>query len=95
MKKLKLNVDELTVTSFTAHAETTQRHTVYGRDSYGTDFYCGTWELNCTNPTRQQTQCFCTDEEGCYPSMYCSDIGPGMPNNSCGEGCMTNWQGAC
>jgi hypothetical protein len=34
-------------------------------------------------------------ESGCQYCAPSSDIGPGMPNNSCGEGCMTNNYANC
>jgi hypothetical protein len=39
------------------------------------------------------TACFCTDAEGCYPSLYCSQYGPYQ--HTCAPGCMTNANGDC
>jgi hypothetical protein len=94
MKKLKLKLDDLEVTSFAAQEKQDQAGTVNGlqisREWYATG--C----MQC-NQSAVQTQCGlnCTQAEGCYPSYYCSDIGPGMPNNTCGEGCMTDNYAAC
>lgn len=93
MKKLKLDLDDLEVTSFAAQDEGERTGTVNGMEYSVDDPWSGC--LSC--PTIPETQCGmnCTNVEGCYPSYYCSDIGPGMPNNSCGQGCMTDYNGAC
>ncbi len=94
MKKLKLSLDQLEVTSFAAQDERGDVGTVNGlqisREYYATG--C----MQC-NQSQIETQCQlnCTQADGCYPSYYCSDIGPGMPNNSCGDGCMTDAYAAC
>lgn len=94
MKKLKLKLDDLEVTSFAAQEEHGGAGTVDGmqisRD------WNATGCMQC-NPSYVETQCGfnCTQVDGCYESYYCSDIGPGMPNNSCGDGCMTDNYAAC
>ncbi len=94
MKKLKLSLDQLQVTSFVAQDERDGTGTVNGlqisREYYATG--C----MQC-NQSDIQTQCNlqCTQADGCYPSLYCSDIGPGMPNNTCADGCMTDNYAAC
>lgn len=90
MKKLKLSLDALEVTSFVAHEARSTAGTVKGMDS----FY-GTCEWNGCAPSRIDTQCLCTYDDGCYPSLYCSGAGPGEPNVTCDPGCMTNANGAC
>lgn len=92
MKKLRLNLEDVTVTSFVTDSEAEQRGTVYGHDSYETRFGCMTWEAECNNEPSAETRCLCTDAEGCYPSAYCSG---GYPNFTCVENCMTNENGAC
>lgn len=95
MKKLRLNVDDLAVTSFVAESKKEERRTVYGH-SYETRFGCMTWEYECNQDPTQETRCMCTAAEGCYPSLYCTgDPMPGAPNQTCYEGCMTNENGAC
>lgn len=93
MKKLKLELDDLEVTSFAAQDERAGAGTVKGLDYSIDNPWSGCYEC----PSYIETQCGydCTNVEGCYPSYYCSDIGPGMPNNSCGEGCMTDANAAC
>ncbi|HVH14002.1 MAG TPA: hypothetical protein VM759_13160 [Longimicrobium sp.] len=93
MKKLKLNVDDLSVTSFVAREDGDGRGTVNGAQI---SWYMFSGCAHCAE-SFVETQCGlnCTQADGCYPSYYCSDIGPGMPNNSCGDGCMTNANGAC
>jgi hypothetical protein len=94
MKKLKLKLDDLQVTSFTAQDTREETGTVNGLQISRN--YAATGCMQC-NPSGVETQCGfnCTNAEGCYPSYYCSDIGPGMPNNSCAEGCMTDNYAAC
>ncbi len=94
MKKLTLRLDDLEVSSFAVQDKQDQTGTVDGlqvsREYYMTGCaYC--------NQSYVETQCGlnCTDADGCYPSYYCSDIGPGMPNNSCAEGCMTDNYANC
>jgi len=41
----------------------------------------------------QPTQCLCTGQAGCYPSLYCSLDGGNR--QTCAEGCMTNENGLC
>jgi hypothetical protein len=86
MKKLKLEVDDLEVTSFAAQDEQEGTGTVNGLQSN-----LQTCVSNGCGPSYDRTQCaeYCT-LAGCYPSQYCSDIGPGMPNNTCYEGCVTD-----
>jgi hypothetical protein len=94
MKKLALKLDDLEVTSFVAQEDVAGRGTVDGlqisRD------WNATGCMRC-NQSEIETQCGlnCTQADGCYPSYYCSDIGPGMPNNTCAEGCMTDNYAAC
>ena len=94
MKKLALKLDDLEVTSFVAQEDAEGRGTVNGlqisRD------WNATGCMQC-NQSQIETQCDlnCTQVDGCYASYYCSDIGPGMPNNSCGDGCMTDAYAAC
>ena len=94
MKKLKLKLDDLEVTSFAAQEEHQGAGTVDGMQI--SREYWATGCMQC-NPSSVETQCGlnCTNADGCYDSYYCSDIGPGMPNNSCGEGCMTDNYAAC
>ena len=93
MKKLKLELEDLIVTSFTPGTEDASPGTVHGMQI--SQYYFGSGCQHC-DPSFVETQCFvCTQEEGCYPSMYCSDIGPGMPNNSCDPGCMTDNYANC
>jgi hypothetical protein len=86
MKKLKLKLDDLEVSTFAAEEARGRTGTVHGLHTH--DFQC---------PSFVETQCqlHCTRVEGCYPSYYCSYIGPGMPNNSCGDGCMTDNNANC
>jgi hypothetical protein len=70
LKKLKLTVDDLEVSSFTAQDGSGQAGTVNGLQITGS--------FNCnTNPPRTggQFTCVCTVEVDCYQSRYCS--GPG------------------
>lgn len=94
MKKLKLELDDLEVTSFIAQDKQEQAGTVDGLQISRN--YAATGCMQC-NQSQIETQCGlnCTNADGCYPSYYCSDIGPGMPNNSCGDGCMTDAYAAC
>lgn len=94
MKKLKLELDQLEVTSFVAQDGRENTGTVNGLQISNYQFGSGC--AHCAN-SFVETQCGlnCTQAQGCYPSFYCSDIGPGMPNNSCGVGCMTNAEAAC
>ena len=39
------------------------------------------------------TQCFCTQQEGCYPSLYCTGDGP--YELTCAANCETNANGQC
>jgi hypothetical protein len=65
MKKLKLSLDQLAVTSFAAQEGNDARGTVDGLTGYA-----------ACRPSYYVTQCLhCTEAEGCYPSMYCSGNG--------------------
>jgi hypothetical protein len=88
MKKLKLELEDLEVSSFTAE-EAVHRRGVHGRDSRYTDF-CGTG-TGC-EPATEYTKCLCTNAEGCYPSKYCSGGGCVITYQ---EGCMTDNYAAC
>lgn len=94
MKKLTLKLDDLEVTSFAAQDKQEQGGTVNGLQISREWYVTGC--LQC-NQSQVQTQCGlnCTQADGCYPSYYCSDIGPGMPNNTCAAGCMTDNYAAC
>lgn len=94
MRKLKLEFDDLKVTSFAAEEERAEMGTVNGLQV--SNFHFGSGCAHCAH-SFVETQCGlnCTQADGCYPSFYCSDIGPGMPNNSCGDGCMTNAEANC
>jgi len=91
MKKLKLKVEDLSVTSFAAEQETSGRRTIFGMATIGFTLCCG----GTGDPPSEHTRCLCTGDPGCYPSLYCSGAGPGEPNQTCYEGCMTNENGAC
>jgi hypothetical protein len=93
MKKLKLKLDDLEVTSFAAQDEQTGTGTVNGLQLFSGGPTCV--EYGCP-PSYNRTECAaqCT-LGGCYPSQYCSYIGPGMPNNTCYEGCVTDNYAAC
>ncbi|MBB4637621.1 hypothetical protein [Longimicrobium terrae] len=88
MKKLKLELDQLEVSSFTAQDEEKASGTVNGMATYYPD--------GC-RPSYYKTECLCTGAEGCYPSLYCSQggVGPGEPYGTCYAGCMTNANGEC
>lgn len=94
MKKLKLTLADLEVSSFAAQDKQDETGTVDGLQI--SQEYYATGCMHCS-PTYVETQCGfnCTQADGCYPSYYCSDIGPGMPNASCGDGCMTDAYAAC
>ncbi|HEX8431170.1 MAG TPA: hypothetical protein VF625_07775 [Longimicrobium sp.] len=79
MKKLKLELGDLEVTSFAAQDQEERGGTVNAMQSY------------------YATECLCTNAEGCYPSLYCSQggVGPGEPYGTCYPGCMTNERGEC
>ena len=81
MKKLKLELDDLEVTSFVAQAEREGTCTINGLQISQYNFGSGC--QHCAE-SFVETQCGldCTQADGCYPSYYCSDIGPGMPNRS-------------
>lgn len=81
MKKLKL--EDLEVTSFAAENLREDTGTVNGLQS-GYATYC--------NRSCYETECFCTREAGCYPSLYCSQ---GYPELTCAMDCMTNANGYC
>jgi len=94
MKKLKLTLEDLEVSSFAVQKEREDAGTVKGMDmtieGWSGCYWCYSFvETQCAGLNN------CTGVEGCYPSMYCSDIGPGMPNASCGEGCMTDNYANC
>jgi hypothetical protein len=93
MKKLTLKLDDLEVTSFAAQDEREGAGTVKGMEFSMGNPWSGCYEC----PSYIQTQCGwdCTQVDGCYPSYYCSDIGPGMPNASCAPGCMTDNYANC
>lgn len=73
MKKLKLELDQLEVTSFQAQDQQEEVGTVNGLSGY----------VAC-RPSYNATQCLCTHEDGCYPSLYCS-----------GDGCVITYQEGC
>lgn len=81
MKKLRLTPDELHVTSFAAADKPRGAGTVHGMTGYS---YC--------QPSAEETQCLCTFEEGCYPSLYCSGAGCVITVQA---GCMTNNHSHC
>ena len=83
MKKLKLKLDDLEVTSFVAQDRQDQPGTVEG-ERKGT---VAGMELS------GYTVCICTFVN-CPRTVYCSNY-PGQPNNTCYDGCMTNQNGAC
>jgi hypothetical protein len=83
MKKLKLAVEALEVTSFTAEEERGGTGTVNGLQTGYTD----------CRPSYYETQCLCTRDEGCYPSLYCTQGGPYQL--TCAADCMTNANGYC
>lgn len=92
MKKLKLELDQLEVTSFAADEARPATGTVNGLQSY-----YATCAINGCPPSYFETECLCTAAEGCYPSLYCSQggVGPGQPYGTCYVGCMTNQNGEC
>jgi hypothetical protein len=83
MKKLKLDLDALDVTSFTADDRSGSVH------SMGTNTVYPCHTPNCAS--NGATYC-CTAEAGCYPSKYCSGPGCVMTVEA---GCMTNADAAC
>ena len=95
MKKLKLKLEDLEVSTFAAEDGRHGPGTVNGMQ-ISAYYYFQSGCQYCA-PSYVETQCGgnCTNVEGCYDSYYCSDIGPGMPNNSCGDGCMTDNYAAC
>lgn len=76
-KKIRLELDALAVDSFEA----------------GTNARGGTVAGHQVRPTRYETQCLCTRDEGCYPSLYCSAFEACVITWQ--EGCMTNEQHYC
>ena len=60
MRKLKLNLDQLEVTSFAAEEKEEAPGTVYANQLTG---LCTQYPI-------------CTQGEGCYPSFYCSQDVP-------------------
>jgi hypothetical protein len=92
MKKLKLNIGDLDVASFTARDEEAGTGTVNAMNSY-----YATCVINGCPYSYYETECECTDAAGCYPSLYCSQggVGPGQPYGTCYAGCMTNENGQC
>jgi hypothetical protein len=78
VKKLKLEVEDLAVTSFAAEEERGGTGTVDGMQSG--------WAC----PTNLRP---CTQAEGCYPSLYCTQDGP--QQLTCAPDCMTNANGYC
>lgn len=105
MKKLKLEPDQLEVSSFAAQDEQTGIGTVNGLQSNALsciNYGCLSGSPTCVEygcpPSYNRTECaeYCSLAGACdYPSQYCSDIGPGMPNNTCYEGCVTDNYAAC
>jgi hypothetical protein len=79
MKKLKLKLEELEISTLAAEGERKDTTgTVKGNQVTGFTFcYCTDYP-----------------EAGCNVTNLCS-LQPGQPNNTCYEGCMTNQNGAC
>ena len=81
MKKLKLKLDDLEVSSFAADAES---GAVHGMDAIETPLFCGaSGYASCDH---------CTLEVGCYQSKWCS--GPGCVQTAA-DGCMTDDNSPC
>lgn len=76
MNKLRLKLDDLEITSFAVQEIEEAPGTVYGNQL----------STICTQPP------ICTQAEGCYRSLYCSQ---GSPELTCAIGCMTNENGYC
>lgn len=76
MKKLSLKLDDLEITSFV----------VQEKGAPGSTVYANQLTTICTRAP------ICTHDEGCYPSLYCSQ---GSPELTCAMGCMTNANGYC
>lgn len=76
MKKLRLKLDDLEITSFAAQESKEVPGSVYANGLTGL----------CTQIP------ICTQEDGCYPSLYCSRD---VPQLTCAVGCMTNENGYC
>ncbi|HEX9937417.1 MAG TPA: hypothetical protein VGB15_09845 [Longimicrobium sp.] len=76
MKKLRLKLDDLEITSFAVHEKEEAPGTVYAHQ----------FTTVCTQRP------ICTEAEGCYPSLYCSQDSPEL---TCAMGCMTNENGYC
>ena len=92
MKKLKLELDQLEVSSFAAEDKTEQGGTVNGMQVTYEYFGCDTGYRQC-RPSYNPTQCLdCTQAEGCYPSMYCTGSGCVVTADA---GCMTANNAPC
>ncbi|HEY0018326.1 MAG TPA: hypothetical protein VGC13_18620 [Longimicrobium sp.] len=77
MKKLRLKLADLEITSFTAQEKEAPGSTVYAN------------QLTTICSTQYP---ICTQADGCYPSLYCSQDSPEL---TCAMGCMTNENGYC
>jgi hypothetical protein len=87
MKKLKLTLDDLTVTSFAAEDEA---GAVHGMQM--SQYPCESGKRWC-EPSYIETQCLlCTEAEGCYGSMYCTGYGCVLTAD---PGCVTDNNSPC